>query len=141
MASINVGLQGSKSLMMRYILHALISFDYGSSGVYVLFKDYLCLIKHVGWYFLLQAVKQLYEALDKCEEILSKQRYLCGNTLSEADIRLFVTIIRFDEVLIFPLKQEFIPVRKFANLIVFSLIWLFCLNRTKNHAINARFCF
>ncbi|KAL6222430.1 hypothetical protein ACLB2K_005822 [Fragaria x ananassa] len=47
-----------------------------------------------------EAVKQLYEALDRCEEILSKQRYLCGNTLSEADIRLFVTLIRFDEVLI-----------------------------------------
>ncbi|KAL6206749.1 hypothetical protein ACLB2K_023996 [Fragaria x ananassa] len=44
-----------------------------------------------------EAVKQLYEALDRCEEILSKQRYLCGNTLSEADIRLFVTLIRFDE--------------------------------------------
>ncbi|XP_015885375.2 uncharacterized protein LOC107420824 isoform X1 [Ziziphus jujuba] len=44
------------------------------------------------------AVKQLYEALDKCEEILGKQRYICGNAFSEADIRLFVTLIRFDEV-------------------------------------------
>ena len=46
-------------------------------------------------------MKQLYEALDKCEEILGRQRYICGNMLSEADIRLFVTLIRFDEVLIF----------------------------------------
>ncbi|KAG0465375.1 hypothetical protein HPP92_019539 [Vanilla planifolia] len=45
-----------------------------------------------------EAVVQLYEALDKCEEILSKQRYICGNSLTEADIRLFVTLIRFDEV-------------------------------------------
>jgi glutathionyl-hydroquinone reductase len=30
-----------------------------------------------------------------------RQRYICGNTLSETDIRLFVTLIRFDEVLIF----------------------------------------
>lgn len=46
----------------------------------------------------MQAVRNLYEALDKCEEILSKQRYMCGNQLTEADIRLFVTLIRFDEV-------------------------------------------
>lgn len=44
-----------------------------------------------------EAVKKLYEALDKCEEILSKQRFLCGGSVSEADIRLFVTLIRFDE--------------------------------------------
>ncbi|KAK9937138.1 hypothetical protein M0R45_013949 [Rubus argutus] len=53
-----------------------------------------------------EAVKQLYEALDKCEEKLSKQRYLCGNTLSEADIRLFVTLIRFDEVYVVHFKME-----------------------------------
>ncbi|KAL5987313.1 hypothetical protein ACLOJK_038478 [Asimina triloba] len=45
-----------------------------------------------------EAVTRLYQYLDKCEEILSKQRYICGNTLTEADIRLFVTLIRFDEV-------------------------------------------
>ena len=48
-----------------------------------------------------QAVTKLYEALDKCEEILDKQRYICGKTLSEADVRLFVTLLRFDEVLMF----------------------------------------
>lgn len=46
----------------------------------------------------LQAVQKLYETLDKCELILSKQRYLCGDEVTEADIRLFVTLIRFDEV-------------------------------------------
>lgn len=43
-------------------------------------------------------MKQLFDALDICEEILQKQRFLCGNTLTEPDIRLFVTLIRFDEV-------------------------------------------
>lgn len=43
-------------------------------------------------------MKKLFDALDKCEELLDKQRYICGNTLSETDIRLFVTLIRFDEV-------------------------------------------
>lgn len=46
----------------------------------------------------LQAVQKLYETLDKCEMILSKQRYLCGDQVTEADIRLFVTLFRFDEV-------------------------------------------
>ncbi|THU53461.1 hypothetical protein C4D60_Mb10t14670 [Musa balbisiana] len=45
-----------------------------------------------------EAVEKLFDALDKCEETLSKQRYICGNTLTEADVRLFVTLIRFDEV-------------------------------------------
>ncbi|XP_072985517.1 uncharacterized protein [Typha latifolia] len=45
-----------------------------------------------------EAVAKLYQALDKCEEILGKQRFICGNALTEADIRLFVTLIRFDEV-------------------------------------------
>lgn len=51
--------------------------------------------------FSLQAVNQLFDALDKCEEILGKQRFLCGNTLTEPDIRLFVTLIRFDEVIFY----------------------------------------
>ena len=59
----------------------------------------------VHWYLffsiIAQAVKKLYEALDMCEAILGTQRYMCGNTLTEADVRLFVTLIRFDEVLIF----------------------------------------
>ncbi|XP_031552356.1 uncharacterized protein LOC116289547 [Actinia tenebrosa] len=44
------------------------------------------------------AVKQLFEALDKAEAILSKTRYLTGSTFTEADIRLFVTLVRFDMV-------------------------------------------
>lgn len=45
-----------------------------------------------------QAVNELFEALDKCEDILSKQRYIAGNEFTEADVRLFVTFIRFDAV-------------------------------------------
>jgi len=40
----------------------------------------------------------MFEGLDRCEQILGTQRFLCGATLTEADIRLFVTIVRFDEV-------------------------------------------
>ncbi|KAG2264884.1 hypothetical protein Bca52824_071963 [Brassica carinata] len=64
-----------------------------------------------------EAVKQLFDALDKCEEILEKQRFLCGNTLTEPDIRLFVTLIRFDEVaytVIFKCSKRLI--REYSNL-------------------------
>ncbi|KAK3752150.1 hypothetical protein QZH41_018506 [Actinostola sp. cb2023] len=44
------------------------------------------------------AVNELFDALDKAENILSKSRYLTGPTLTEADIRLFVTLVRFDMV-------------------------------------------
>ncbi|KAG2734021.1 hypothetical protein G9P44_003546 [Scheffersomyces stipitis] len=48
-------------------------------------------------------VKNVFTHLDKVEEILKKNHaadkpYLLGNTLTEADVRLFTTIIRFDPV-------------------------------------------
>lgn len=45
-----------------------------------------------------QAVRALFEALDQIEERLSKQRYLVGQQITEADWRLFPTLIRFDPV-------------------------------------------
>lgn len=45
-----------------------------------------------------EAVQALFVALDKIEERLSKQRYLVGSSLTEADWRLFTTLIRFDPV-------------------------------------------
>jgi glutathionyl-hydroquinone reductase len=45
-----------------------------------------------------QAFDKLFEALDRLEERLSRQRYLVGNRLTEADIRLFTTLVRFDSV-------------------------------------------
>ncbi|KAF3972250.1 hypothetical protein ACB098_07G048000 [Castanea mollissima] len=63
-----------------------------------------------------EAVKQLYEALDKCEAILGRQRYICGSMLSEADIRLFVTLIRFDEVYVVHFKCNKKQLREYPNL-------------------------
>lgn len=44
------------------------------------------------------AFDALFKSLDWLEETLSQQRYLCGATLTEADWRLFTTLIRFDAV-------------------------------------------
>ncbi len=45
-----------------------------------------------------EAFKALFKALDDVEERLSRQRYLAGNRLTEADWRLFTTLVRFDPV-------------------------------------------
>jgi len=45
-----------------------------------------------------QAYQALFDSLDWVEGILSSQPYLTGNTLTEADWRLFTTLIRFDAV-------------------------------------------
>jgi putative glutathione S-transferase len=42
------------------------------------------------------SVKSLFETLDSLEERLSKQRYLCGDVETEADWRLFPSLVRFD---------------------------------------------
>ncbi|MEM8501582.1 MAG: glutathione S-transferase family protein [Cyanobacteria bacterium P01_D01_bin.1] len=43
-----------------------------------------------------QAVTELFTTLDELDKILSTDRYLCGDTLTLADVRLFTTLIRFD---------------------------------------------
>lgn len=45
-----------------------------------------------------EAFDALFAALDEVEERLSKSRFLVGNRLTEADIRLFTTLVRFDPV-------------------------------------------
>jgi putative glutathione S-transferase len=45
-----------------------------------------------------EAVRSLFETLDWLESGLSRSRYLLGDQLNEADIRLFTTLVRFDAV-------------------------------------------
>ncbi|MBS0643584.1 MAG: glutathione S-transferase family protein [Acetobacteraceae bacterium] len=45
-----------------------------------------------------EAVTPLFETLDWLEDRLAATRFLCGDALTEADIRLFTTLIRFDAV-------------------------------------------
>lgn len=44
------------------------------------------------------AVVSVFSSLDRLEKILTGKDYLIGDRLTEADVRLFVTIIRFDPV-------------------------------------------
>ncbi len=45
-----------------------------------------------------QAVFPLFDTLDWMEDILSRHHWLAGDEMSEADLRTFVTLIRFDPV-------------------------------------------
>jgi putative glutathione S-transferase len=45
-----------------------------------------------------RAFDTLFETLDQLETILSAQRYLTGKQITEADWRLFTTLVRFDAV-------------------------------------------
>jgi glutathionyl-hydroquinone reductase len=45
-----------------------------------------------------EAFHALFDALDEIEQRLSRQRYLVGGEITEADWRLFTTLIRFDAV-------------------------------------------
>lgn len=44
------------------------------------------------------AVTGLFSALEEWNETLARQRYLCGDRLTAADICLFTTLYRFDEI-------------------------------------------
>ena len=45
-----------------------------------------------------QACQHLFATLDEIDRVLGKNRYLCGDRLTLADIRLFTTLFRFDVV-------------------------------------------
>ena len=53
------------------------------------------------------AVEGLYSSLERVEEILSTQRFIAGEYLTEADVRLFVTLVRFDEVYVVYFKVQY----------------------------------
>lgn len=44
------------------------------------------------------AYARLFDALDRLSERLTGQRYLMGEAITEADVRLFTTLVRFDAV-------------------------------------------
>nr|WP_154325374.1 glutathione S-transferase family protein [Pantoea sp. 201603H] len=53
-----------------------------------------------------EAVSVLFNALDRLEKILGQQRYLTGDRLTEADLRLWTTLVRFDPVYVTHFKCD-----------------------------------
>tara|TARA_R110000787_G_scaffold147371_2_gene261106 strand:+ start:190 stop:1221 length:1032 start_codon:yes stop_codon:yes gene_type:complete len=63
-----------------------------------------------------EAVVPLFETLDWLEERLSKQRYLTGAAITEADWRLFTTLLRFDPVYVGHFKCNIRRIADYPNL-------------------------
>ena len=62
------------------------------------------------------AVVKLFDALDHCETILTRQPYLLGQQMTESDWRLFVTLIRFDAVYYSLFKANLRQIRDYPQL-------------------------
>jgi putative glutathione S-transferase len=45
-----------------------------------------------------RAVRELFASLELIDQHLARHRYLCGKNITEADFRLFTTLVRFDAV-------------------------------------------
>ncbi|GAB1582616.1 glutathione S-transferase family protein [Phyllobacterium phragmitis] len=63
-----------------------------------------------------EAFNQLFAALDEIEQRLSRQRYLTGDRLTEADWRLFTTLVRFDPVYVGHFKCNRQRIADYPNL-------------------------
>ena len=63
-----------------------------------------------------QAFRNVFDALDEIEQALSQQRYLVGSAITEADWRLFPTLVRFDAVYYAHFKCNWRHIYEYPNL-------------------------
>lgn len=63
-----------------------------------------------------ESVAEVFEALDYWEEVLSRRRYLCGDRLTEADVCMFVTLVRLDPAYHYHFKCNLWRLRDYPNL-------------------------
>jgi len=67
-----------------------------------------------------QAVTALFGTLDKLEAHLDSHRYIAGEYMTEADIRLFVTLIRFDSAYFGAFKCNLRMIEDYPNLSAYT---------------------
>jgi putative glutathione S-transferase len=63
-----------------------------------------------------EAVDAVFTSLERLEQILGQHRYLTGNQLTEADIRLWTTLVRFDPVYVTHFKCDKRRISDYLNL-------------------------
>ena len=63
-----------------------------------------------------EAITPLFDTLDWLEDILSQKRYLTGAQITEADWRLFTTLVRFDPVYVGHFKCNIRRIADYPNL-------------------------
>jgi len=63
-----------------------------------------------------RAFHHLFNTLDAIDDILSTNPYLVGNELTEADIRVFTTLVRFDLVYYFHFKCNLKRIIDYPNI-------------------------
>lgn len=77
-----------------------------------------------------EAVQPLFGSLDWLEGLLGDKRYLTGPELTEADIRLFTTLIRFDPVYVGHFKCNLKMLKDYPNL------WAYTRDIYNHHGIK-----
>lgn len=67
-----------------------------------------------------EAVSELFDAMDQIEERLGESRYLGGDKFTYLDLRLFMTLVRFDPVYITYFKTNQARIVDYPNLLGFT---------------------
>lgn len=62
------------------------------------------------------ACRELFVALEHWEQVLDRQRYLCGEVLTEADLCFYTTLVRFDFVYYSHFKCNLSRLQDYPNL-------------------------
>jgi putative glutathione S-transferase len=83
-------------------------------------------------------------AMDRVEDILSKSRYLTGDQLTEADVRLWTTLIRFDPVYVGHFKTNLRRIIDYPNIYgesLYSSSYMLCSCSSCSFSGSCSSCF